>query len=53
MDSKSQFIDDILIAVGRGTTQLIAQLKNHPEITQTIDITVGEEQPQFSAYIEG
>ena len=48
----ARFIDDILIAVGYGTTQLIAQLKEHPEIQKSIDITVGEEVP-FSAYIEG
>ena len=48
----ARFIDGTLIAVGYGTTQLIAELKDHPEIKQTIDITVGEEVP-FSAYIEG
>ena len=48
----ARFINNILIAVGRGTTNLVARLKNHPEITQTITITVGEV-PEFSAYIEG
>lgn len=48
----ARFIDDILIAVGYGTTQLVAQLKNHPEIQKSIDIVVGEEM-SFSAYIEG
>jgi len=48
----ARFINNILIAVGRGTTDLVARLKNHPEITQIITITVGEA-PEFSAYIEG
>ena len=48
----ARFINNILIAVGRGTTDLVARLKNHPDITQTITITVGEA-PVFSAYIEG
>lgn len=48
-----RLINDTLIAVGRGTTDLIAKLKNHPEITKTITITVGEEEPIFDAYIEG
>ena len=48
----ARFINNTLIAVGRGTTDLVAQLKNYPEITKTITITVGEV-PVFDAYIEG
>lgn len=48
----ARFINGILIAVGRGTTSLVAKLKDHPEITKIITIVVGEE-PVFSAYIEG
>lgn len=49
----ARFIDGILIAVGYGQTELIATLKDHPEITQTITIDVAAEEPVFSAYIEG
>ena len=49
----ARFINGVLIAVGKGTTNLIAKLKEHPEITKTISITVGEMEPEFSAYIEG
>lgn len=49
-----RYINGILIAVGRGTTELVARLKEHPDITQSITITVGENvEPEFSAYIEG
>jgi len=48
----ARFINNTLIAVGRGTTDLVAQLKNYPEITKTITITVGKV-PVFDAYIEG
>lgn len=46
-------IDGELIAVGNGTVTIIAQLKNYPEIKKEIEVQVGEEQSQFSAYIEG
>ena len=48
-------IDNELIAVGKGTVTIIAQLKEYPDIQQSIEITVGEieEQKPFSAYIEG
>ena len=48
-----RIIDGELIAVGNGTTTIIAQLKNYPEIKQEVEVQVGEEQQQFSAYIEG
>ena len=48
-------IDDQLIAVGKGTVDIIAQLKNYPNINKSITITVGEteEVQEFTAYIEG
>lgn len=46
-------IDGELIAVGRGTVNIIAQLKNYPEVKQTIEIIVGDEEQQFTGYIEG
>ena len=50
----ARFINDTLIAVGKGTTDLIAYLKDYPDIKQTITITVGEEVvPDFAGYIEG
>ena len=50
----ARFIDNVLIAVGNGTTELIAYLKEHPEIKQSITITVGEQpSTDFSGYIEG
>lgn len=49
----ARFIDGILIAVGYGQTELVAKLKDHPEITQKITIDVAAEEPTFSAYIEG
>ena len=50
-----QNIDDTLVAVGKGTATIIARLKNYPEIEQTIEVTVGEQEEtqSFSAYIEG
>ena len=48
-------IDNELIAVGKGVTKIIVQLKNYPEIKQEVEITVGEneETQEFSAYIKG
>lgn len=48
-------IDGVLIAVGKGTVEIIARLKNYPEITQTIEVVVGEQEQvqEFSGYIEG
>ena len=48
-------IDGELIAVGKGTVTIIAQLKSFPEIKQEIEITVGENEveQEFSAYIKG
>lgn len=48
-------IDNDLIAVGKGTVTISAILKNHPDISQDITVTIGEveETQEFSAYIEG
>lgn len=49
-----RLINNELIAVGYGTVDIIATLKNHPEITKTISIVVNENtEPEFSGYIEG
>jgi hypothetical protein len=48
----ARFINDTLIAVGRGETELTATLVGHPEIVKSITIRVGEELA-FSGYIEG
>jgi len=48
-------IDDELIGIRRGTTNVTAILKNDPTIQQTLTIQIGEseEQTAFSLYIEG
>jgi len=46
-------INGKLIAVGEGNVTIIIQLKGHPEIQKTIEIQVGNEEQEFSAYIEG
>ena len=46
-------IDNELVAVGEGSTTIIVELKGHPEIQKTIEIQVGNEEQEFSAYIEG
>lgn len=48
-------IDNDLIAVGKGMVTISAILKNHPDISQDITVTIGEaeETQEFSAYIEG
>jgi len=48
-------IDGELIAVGKGTVTIIATLKDYPEISQQISVTVGEEEEiqEFSGYIDG
>ena len=48
-----RIIDGIPIAVGNGQTNLIIQLKNNPEIQKMVSITVGAEEQEFSAYIDG
>ncbi len=46
-------IDGKLKAVGIGTVDIIVQLKEYPNIQQTISITVSTAEQEFSAYIEG
>lgn len=50
-----RLIDNELIAVGRGEVDIIATLKDFPDVKQSITITVGEDEApkDFSAYIEG
>lgn len=42
-----------LTAIGNGTTNIIVQVKNYPQIQNTIQITVSDTETVFSAYIEG
>ena len=50
-----RLIDGELIAVGKGAVNIIAQLKDFPDIRQEIQIVVGESEQiqEFTAYIEG
>lgn len=48
-----RIINGVPTAVGAGTTTLIVQLKDYPDIQQELSITVGNEEQEFSAYIEG
>ncbi len=54
--SNKQVVREIngeLIAVGRGEVTIFARLVNYPSIQTSIDIVVGDEEQQFSAYLEG
>ncbi len=42
-----------LLAVGPGEVELVATLKDYPEIKKTIKIVIGAEEQEFGAYIEG
>lgn len=42
-----------LLAVGSGEVELVATLKDYPEIKKTIKIVIGAEEQEFGAYIEG
>ena len=54
MDKKIvRIINGVPTAVGAGTTTLIVRLKDYPDIQQELIITVGNEEQEFSAYIEG
>ena len=48
-----RIINGVPTAVGAGTTTLIVRLKDYPDIQQELTITVGNEEQEFSAYIEG
>ena len=49
----AKIIDGQLTAVGSGTVDIIIQLKQYPAIQKNVQITIGEEEKVFSAYIEG
>ncbi len=48
-----RIINGVPTAVGAGTTTLIVRLKDYPNIQQELTVTVGNEEQEFSAYIEG
>lgn len=49
----AKIINGKLTAVGAGTTDIIIQLKEYPEIQKTISIVVDAAEQEFSAYIDG
>ena len=48
-----KLINGQLVALGAGITTIIITLQNYPTIFQTIEIEVGQQEKQFSAFIEG
>ena len=44
---------EALVAVAKGTAEIVIQLKQYPAIKKTIIVQVGEEKNEFSAYIDG
>lgn len=51
---KARFIDDVFMAVGIGSVDIIIYLVKYPNISKTLTINIiEEEQQQFSAYING
>ena len=53
LPTNKKVINKDLKAVAAGTTEVIVQLVDYPDIQQTITITISEEPKEFSAYIEG
>ena len=49
----ARIINGALTAVHAGTTEIIIQLKEYPQVQQKMTITIGEAPIEFSAYIEG
>ena len=48
-----KIIDNKLTAISKGNVDIIIQLKQHPTIQKIISIEIGDEENEFSAYIEG
>ena len=46
-------IDGQLVAQSPGTVTIVGTLKNFPSISQELEVTVGDAEQEFSAYIEG
>lgn len=46
-------VNDELIATSNGNTTILVQLKDYPQIQVPLEITIGEETPVYSAYIDG
>jgi len=49
----AKMIDNKLTAISKGNVDIIIQLKQHPTIKKIISIEIGDEENEFSAYIEG
>lgn len=49
----AHLVDGQLVAANPGTVTITATLKDFPQISQSMEITVGDQQQEFSAYIEG
>ena len=51
--SKAKIINGVLTAVGAGEVDIIVYLKNYPNISKTLTITIANQDQPFSAYIDG
>lgn len=49
----ARLVNGQLTAVGEGETEIIVQVKDYPQIQQTLSIVVAGASEQFSAYIDG
>ena len=49
----ARMVDNVLTAVAPGTTEIIVQLKDFPDIQLAMTVEVSEAEQEFSAYIEG
>jgi len=49
----AKIIDNKLTAISKGNVDIIIQLKQYPTIQKIISIEIGDEENEFSAYIEG
>lgn len=52
-ESGKEIIVDRLIAVSAGTVDIIVKLQSDPTIQKTVTITIGDEEEEFAAYIDG
>ena len=51
--TKVKIVNNQLVAIGQGTVEITIQLKQFPDIKNTMMIQIGPEQQEFSAYIKG
>lgn len=48
-----KLINNQLIAIGEGNTNIIVRLKNYPQIQTIVNVNINTQEKEFSAYIEG